>query len=754
MALDAVPRAAPSATGVTRRRLLVGGAAGVGLVVGWALWPRGHAVNLTAAEGETIFGPWIKIGADGQVTVAVPQAELGQGVFTALPQIVADELGADWRTVAVEPAPINPLYANRLAASVLFEDALGDLPERVRSRHAEAQTLMLTAASTSVRAFEGELRRAGAAARILLCKAAARRWDVDWHSCATLDGFVIAGGQRERFGTLAADAADERLPSGDLPLRTGEEKRLTGASLPRLDAPAKVDGSANFAGDIRLPGMVFAAIRQGPIGDSRLVRIDRAAADRVLGVVAVIENERWVAAAGNSWWAANRALDAMAPRFETRGGVVSSVSIDAALDAALAGEGVRMAEAGDVVAAFRDSRVFAADYRVGPALHAALEPTAATAAWRDGVMTLWLPTQAPMLARAAVARVLDLSEEQVVVHPTVAGGSFGARLEHRVAEQAALLATKLDRPVQLGWSRAEDCLQDRYRAPAAARMTARLAANGTILGWHARLATPATGHALAERLLGGTAGRIAAALPGRGGGDRLSVDGAEPPYGIPNVAVDHHHADTGLPTGYWRSGAHSYTAFFNECFVDELARAAGVEPLSFRIGMLGGDVRLARCLSTVATLGGWQGGVAGSGQGVACHRMRGSRIALLVEAHRDGNGRVRVTRMVAAVDCGRLIHPDLVAQQIEGGLIFGMAAALGASTGFEGGVADAHGLGALQLPRLSDSPEITVELIRSEADPGGASEIAVPVVAPAIANALVAAGGNRFRRLPLVSPGS
>jgi isoquinoline 1-oxidoreductase beta subunit len=748
MAKHPASQTAAPGTGLTRRRLLVGGAAGVGLVVAWALWPRDYAVNLTAAEGETIFGPWLKIGEDGQVTVAVPQAEMGQGVFTALPQIVADELGADWRTVSVEPAPINPLYANRLAARILFEDALGDLPEQLRGRHAEAQTLMLTAASTSVRAFEDDLRQAGAAARALLCKAAARRWDTDWHSCDTVDGFVVMASQRERFGSLAADAAGESLPSGDLPLRTGEEKRLAGQSLPRLDAPAKVDGSANFAGDIRLPGMVFAAVRQGPIGDSRLVRVDRAAADRVRGVSAVVENPNWVAAVGETWWAANRALDALAPRFETRGALVDSASIDAALDAALDGEGSRMTRVGDLAAVFKDAQVVTADYRVGAALHAAIEPTTATAAWRDGRLTLWMPTQAPALARAAAARTLGIAEDRVVLHPTIAGGSFGANLEHRVAEQAALLARRLDKPVQLTWSRSESCLHDRYRPPAAARMTARLGKGGGVAGWLCKIAAPAVGHELSQRLLAGdTTARAAMLLPR--GGDTLAVEGAVPPYAIPALAVDHHAADIGVPTGYWRSGAHSYTAFFNECFLDELAHVAGVEAHSFRMAMLGGNPRLARCLSTVATLGGWQGGIPGSGQGLACHQMRGSHIAVMAEARMGADG-VKVDRLVAAVDCGRQINPDLVLQQIEGGLMFGLAAALGATTGFTDNLADVRGFGGMNLPRLVDTPEVSVEVIRSDADPGGVSELAVPPVAPAIANAVMAATGVRLRRLPLL----
>ncbi|MEP9401479.1 molybdopterin cofactor-binding domain-containing protein [Sphingomonas silueang] len=737
--------APPSTPRLTRRKLLIGGGAGVGLVVAWALWPRRYGVNLAAAEGETIFGPYLKIGVDGQVTVAVPQSEHGQGVYTALPQIVADELGADWRTVAVEAAPINPLYANPLAAGILFGDALAALPEATRNVYAERNALMLTGGSTSIRRFEEPLRAAGAAARVLLCRAAARDWGSDWRSCGTADGFVVMGERRERFGALAERAAAESLPGGDLPLRTGEEKRLLGQPLPRLDAPAKLDGSATFAADIRKPGMVFASIRQGPIGDSRLVGLDKAAAGAIPGMVAVVEHDRWVAAVATTWWAANRALDAMSPRFETHG-LIDDAAIAAALDTALAGEGARVHDTGDVDAAFAEGRTQTATYRVRAALHGAIEPTSATAQWSDGTLTLWMPCAAPTLARAAAARAIGIAPDWVVLHPTIAGGSFGATLDTRVAEQVAVLAKRLERPVQLTWSRGEECLADRYRTPAAARMTARLARGGTIAAWRAQVAAPRTGHDLGQLLGGDVAVALGRALPG--GGDALATDGAVPPYGIAHVAVDHHAADLGLPPGWMRGGAHGYTAFFTECFLDELAAFAGVEAHSFRIGMLGDDVALARCLTTVATLGGWQGGVAGSGQGIACHRMRGSAIACMAEARLVG-GRVKVDRLVAAVDCGRVVNPDLVRQQIEGGLIFGMATALGAATGFAANLPEVRGFGGMHLPRLADAPEMLVELIESDADPGGVSELAVPVAAPAIANALHAATGRRYRSLPL-----
>lgn len=731
-----------------RRTLLIGGGVGIGLVVAWAAWPRTWLPNLTAAPGESLFGAWLKIGTDGHVTVAVPQCEEGQGVYTAVPQIVADELGADWKMVGVEPAPLNPLYANRLAAEELFAAALGPLPEPLRRAHIQRSGLMLTGASTSIRNFEGELRQAGAAARVLLAKAAAKRWGVDWKGVGTFNGLVYQGARKLGFGALAAEAADQDL-SNDVPFRSGEGPRLLGQPLPRLDAPPKIDGSANYAADIRLPDMVYASIRQGPIGETGLVKVDRAAANRIPGMLAVVTTDAWVAAVANNWWAADRAIDAMRPRFKTPEAVVNSDSIEQALSAAFDGSGMRMAEAGDLSAQFRGAQVVSAEYRVGLALHAPLEPMTATAVHRDGRLTLWLPTQAPGLARSAAARAAGLDEGSVILHPTMAGGSFGAKLETDAAAQAALLAMRIGRPVQLTWSRGEDFRRDRFRPAAAGRMAARLDPQKQLTGWLAKIAAPATGRELAARLLQG------AALPGIGltlnGSDPDAVAGAVPPYAIPHFAVDHHPAEIGVPTGYWRSGAHSYTCFFTESFLDELAHIAEQDALSFRMAMLGGQPRLARCLQTAAQLGGWQGGQPGSGQGIACHSFRGSHIAVLAEAQLTSDRRVKVERLVAAVDCGRMVNPDLVMQQIEGGLLFGLAGAVGSSTGFTENVADVRDITELRLPTLADCPDITVELIRNNEEPGGASELAVPPVAPAIANALQAATGVRFRRLPLLS---
>ncbi len=730
---------------VTRRNLLVTGGAGVGLLVAWAVWPRSFAPNLAAAPGETIYNAWLKIATDGQVTVAVPQAEHGQGVWTALPQILADELGADWRTIAVEPAPLNPLYANPLAADTLFAGAFDRIPEALRREHAMRGALMLTGGSTSVRQFEPALRAAGAAARVLLCKAAAKRWGVDWETCETGAGFVTAGKNKLRFADLAAEAVDLDLP-GELPMRVGDEGRLTGRSLPRLDVPAKVDGSATFAADVRLPDMVFASIMQGPVGESRLVRVDKAAAGRVPGMIAVVENERWVAALANNWWAANRALTALAPRFATHGVPIDDRHIAIALDAALARPGERFAKAGDIAAVMDGPGRITADYHVAPAFHAAIEPPCATAWFHGDRLELWLGTQAPGLAREAAARAIGIAPGAVILHPTLIGGSFGAALECEVAAQAAIVAAKTKRPVQLVWSRREALARDCVRAPARARMTARLGGNGAILGWRAQIAAPATGRELAARLMPGDA-LVKAALALPDNADGYAVAGAVPAYRMGGCLIEHHPAQIGLATGHLRGGAHGYTCFFTECFIDELAHRAGTEPMSWRIGMLR-DARLARCLSTAASLGGWDGGSEGSGQGIACHAMAGSYVAVMAEASIDDHGRPRVERLVAAVDCGRQVNPDLIRQQIEGGLIFGLAAATGKAVEFERNLVTARRLGQLGLPRLADTPDITVELLPSNADAGGVGDIGMVAVAPAVANALATVTGKRLRSLP------
>jgi isoquinoline 1-oxidoreductase beta subunit len=729
-------------TRITRRTLLVGGGVGVGLLVAWQVWPRRYLPNLRAGPGERVINAFFKIGADGRVTVAVPQAELGQGVWTSLPQILADELGADWRTVAVEPAPIGPLYANAFLADAAADAAVPhfaqDFGRWAAHEVATREAMMATAGSTSIRAFEAPMREAGAGARALLMQAAARRWGGDWRTLDTGLGFVSDGTKRLRFAELAEAAASESLPD-ELPVRGGIANRLYGQSVPRLDLPSKVDGSAQFAGDVRLPDMVYASARSAPSARSRLTAFDKAAALKVAGVIGVYDAPGWVAAVGTNWWAANRGVEALAAAWETDEAPTTDAAIDAALGRGLGQEADTIFAQGDAAAALAAPDVIRATYSAGIAANAPLETLTATARWSDGALEIWAPTQAPSLARAAAARAAGVSETAVTLYATMIGGGYGRKLETRAIEQAAALAVRTKRPVQLVWSRAEESVQDSFRPPARANMAARLGEGGIVLGWQAKIAAPELD--LAERL--GPGARILA-------GPAAPAAGAQPPYDIPAVAVEHVPAQTHVRTGLWRSGAHSYTAFFTECFVDELARKANIEPLSFRMQMLGRNPRLARCLSTAATLGGWDGGQPGSSMGIACHAAFGSYIATVMEIEVDAGQKVRVLRAVCAVDCGRAVNPNILRQQIEGGLLFGIAAAGANPIGWRGGRPDVRGYGGFGFPVLRDAPEVTVELIESEEAPGGATELAVPTAAPAMANALFALTGQRLRSLPLV----
>ncbi|SEH16810.1 isoquinoline 1-oxidoreductase, beta subunit [Sphingopyxis sp. YR583] len=740
---------------VSRRSLLVGATAAGGLAIAWSLWPRDYRPNLTAAPDEHIFNAFLKIGDDGHISAIVPQCEMGQGVTTLLPQIMADELGADWRTIAVETAPINPLYTNTLLVdedSAVFTprsgvpDFVSDVRSWARREWAVRHAVMLTANGSSVRMFEAPCRAAAAQARALLMMAAADRWDANWEECDTQDGFVIHGKKRLRFGDVAAAAALLEPPAEPL-YRSSSSDPLYGKELTRLDLPAKIDGSANFAGDIRLPDMVFAAIRQGPLGATRLKGIDRKQGLASSGLLHVVTHDRWVATVARNWWAANRALDRFAPVFETEGTPISTDRIDKALKSALKDDGYRIVSEGDVAAAMEGRQKVAAEYAVAPALHAPIETRTATAAPDGAGLRVWTATQAPAQCRDAIARATGLAPASVTLFPMMAGGSFDACLDHNVAVQAAIIALEVKRPVQLAWSRAEEIMRLPPRAPARAKLTATLNAAGGIDALVTRIAVPPTNHEVRQRLFDHAPADVAQRAAA-GSTDAMAVEGAASGYAIPHRAVDHCPADIGLPTGRWRGNADSYTAFFTECFVDEMAARAGNDALSYRMAMLGNSPLLARCLLTVTSLGGWEGGLSGTAQGLACHSMRGSHIALMATARQTEKG-LQVEQLVAVVDAGRLVNPAIARQQIEGGLIFGLAASVGATTDYEGGLATARKFGQLRLPDLSQTPQIVVEFIDSDRDPGGLGEIGVPVVAPAIANAMFAATGRRIRRLPL-----
>jgi isoquinoline 1-oxidoreductase beta subunit len=728
--------------GISRRGLLIGGGAAVGLLVAWQVWPRSYAPNLRVGEGEHLFNAFLKIGVDGRVIVAIPQTEIGQGVYTSLPQILADELGADWATVAVESAPLSPLYANHLYAEELAGNPLPSPLDGVGRwalrEHVTRNAVMLTGGSTSVRSFEPRLREAGAAARALLLMAAAERWGADWRELDTQGGFAVRGEDRIAFGDLA-EAAAEFEPPDELPMREGPDNRLAGQPLPRIDTPSKVDGSARFAGDIRLPDMLFAAVRSAPPG-ATFAELDEAAGAAIPGALKLFRNPRWIGVAGTTWWAAARALEELRPTFTRPEGAATVASVERALAEGLGSVGSRIVHSGDVETELAANDVIRATYSVGLAPNAPLETLTATARVVGDLMEVWAPAQAPGLARAAAARASGFAESRITLHPTLVGSGYGRKFETLAIEQAVTMAVSLGRPVQLVWPRIEEIRADFPRPAARADMAARFGNGGTLSAWQARIAVPETTGQLLGRL---DAGFLLSADAG------ADVAGATPPYSIPGVSIERVPAGIGVETGYWRSGAHSYTCFFTESFVDELARRADIEPLSFRMQILGGNPRLARVLAEATAIGGWDGGPPGSGIGIACHSAFGSYIALLVEIEITADQRIRVLRAVAAVDCGRVVNPDIVKQQIEGGIVHGVSGATGAPLALEHGAPAATTIAELGLPILADAPDVTVEIIPSEDAPGGVTELGVPPVAPAVANALFSLTGRRIRSLPL-----
>ena len=767
----------PGATAqLTRRRLLVGAAAAGGLLVAWTLWPRSYSGALTPGEGEHGFGAWLTIGEDGVVTVAVPQVETGQGVMTLIPQMVAHELGADWRQIAVLPVPPNGAQANTVLAAKwapLWSSfpRLADEPDDLLvERFARSRSFVAAADGTTLAAYEQPAREAGAAARAMLAMAAAERWGVSWEECEVRGGLVMAGERQARFGELAAEAA-AMTPPDPPPLRpeppaevplggvAGQTEELA-LVYPRLDLPAKVDGSMVFAGDVRLPGMVHAAIRHGPVGLPWLADYDEAAAGGVRGLRGVVKSKRWIAAAADSWWQAERALSAMKPRFAGSGSLDSG-SLASPLRQAAKEAGTVISGSGDVESAFADGdAVFEASYDIAPAVHATLETASATARIADGRLELWIASQAPEAARRAAAEAVGIGVQSVQLYPVATGGSFDARLEKQHAIEVAQIAKALGRPVQLTWSRAEEMKSLPPRTPVSIAVTAKLdAATRLPTAWRARIACPPTVREFGARLfdnLTPEAAREAAA----GKPDPLACEGAVPPYTIASVAVEHVPVDLPLATGRLRGNAPAYTAFATESFMDELARRAGGDPLVYRLGMLADQPRLTEVLRRAGRIGEWDGGRPGSGQGLALVRMTafddetnegGGRIACVAQA-RLAEGGLKVDRLTAVVDIGRIVNLDIARQQIEGGLLFGVGLAAGQSPRWVKGMPQPARLAGLRLPTLADAPEIVVEFIASTAPPFDPGELGVAVAPPAIANALFAATGLRFRTLPLIQP--
>jgi isoquinoline 1-oxidoreductase beta subunit len=747
----------------SRRGMMIAALAGGGLMVGYLARPRSFPLPLTPGRDEIAFDAWIKIARDGVISVAVPQLEMGQGVTSLIAQVVATELGADWRQIAIEPSPVSAHYANLplaarwselwMPAFASMADSADDLLVR---RWAEDNRFMATADGTSLQAFELPAREAAAGVRAMLSMAAADRWGVSWEECEARQGFILNGEKRATFADLATEAAAYDPPDPP-PLRpqTMSPGSSANGQFPRIDLPSKVDGSFQFAGDVRIPDMVFASVHHAPVGEAALGEWDKSAASKIAGLIDFVEGPDWLAAIAGNWWAAEQALRAVATHFEVSR-FADSAKIAEVLDKALRhGKETRLREVGDPDELLEKNFDLVVRYEVAPALHGTVETTSATAHFADGKLELWMGCQAPQSAREVAAHALGIDVRDVVLYAMPAGGSFDRRLEIGHAAEAALIARHAGKPVQVTWSRWQEHVAGWPRTPVAALMGARTDVEGRLAGWRARIAVPATAKEFGKRLfaraaaydaIDGTAGEI----------DPLAMEGSVPPYALANLAIEQVPVSIDLPTARLRGNAHGYTAFFNETFIDELAHQANREPLAYRMALLGKEPRLAECLQRVTALADWGGGGESSGQGLACHVIgegaAAGRIAVVATARRADSG-VRVDRISAVVDIGRIVNEDIARQQIEGGLVFGLGLAIGSSSEYERGLPTARRLSHLNLPLLADCPEIEVEFVDSDAPSADPGELGVVAAPPAIGNALYSATGLRFRRLPLLSEG-
>lgn len=719
---------------MNRRRFLLGTTViGGGLLVGYATTrPSKHTqANAGLATDEQSFlTTWLRIDQDNTVTVIVPHSEMGQGVLTSLPMMAADELDADWSKVHVEQAPATDLFANGVLIKG-FAVSMGlSVPrflDGLIDKAAQVMNIQITGGSSSVR-FTGEngMRVAGAAAREMLIKAAAARWEVPESELTARLSHVHheATGRSFTYGELATDAARFE-PSPTPVLKDPSAFTLMGKSIPRIDIPAKVDGSAAFGIDAQLPGMLYAAVKTSPVFGNKLVSVNSDTVMQRRGIVRVVELEDAVAVVADNYWRAKEALAALDIRFEeTANNQVSTQSIYAKFDTALQGELDEDVEEGDTAAALVGAaQVVEATYRVPYLAHAAMEPMNCTVHFHDGKCDVWTGTQDNLGIRGRVATVAEMDENDVTLHPFYLGGGFGRRLPNvtNTIDQATRIAQQFDVPVKTIWSREEDIQQDYYRPAVTSKFRAGFDADNRLVAWE--------NHYI---------------------GRNEPAEAAHTPYSIANKSIAFAESETHVPFGAWRSVAHSQHTFFLESFVDELAHRSGQNPYQFRLDMLSDKPRHAAVLRAAAERADWERNLPeGHAQGIALQESFGSIVAQVAEVSITPQGQVRVHRVTCAIDCGRAINPDTVASQVESGVIFGLTAALFGEITIEQGRVVQGNFTDYEMLRLADSPEIDVVIIESGAALGGLGEPATPPIAAAVANAVYILTGQRVRELPL-----
>lgn len=707
----------PTAAALASRRdfLKASALASGGLMLGITLTGCAKPAALGGAGGQPVA--WLRIGGDDRITVLVDRSEMGQGVYTAMTQLLAEELGIDPIRVAVEAAPVGAVYVNALLGA------------------------QITGGSTSVRDAWDKLRLAGAQARTMLVQAAAAHWGVEGSTLKVQDGAVLRGNERLTFGQLAEAAAKLPVPK-DVALKDPKDFSTVGKPQKRLDAPAKVDGSAVYGIDVKLPGMLHAALRQSPTLGGSVAGLDATAAEAMPGVRRVMTVTNGVAVIADHYWQAKQALDAVKITW-TPGpnATLDTVSMRSKLRAAAARPGKSVRNEGDVAAGLKGAaKTLRAVYELPLLAHATLEPQNCTADVRADGADIHVNTQTQTIAQATVAQVAGLKPEQVRIHTTLLGGGFGRRLEVDYIPAAVEASKAIGKPVKLIWSREEDTTHDAYRPPAYDEVAGGLDADGKLVAWQLHITSPSI-----------TARMFPAVV--ENAVDPFAVEAASNyPYDVPNIAVDYNREEIGIDVGYWRSVSHALNCFVAESFMDELAHAAGKDPYAFRAGLLSKQPRYQRVLDAAAEKAGWGKAPAGHFQGIALMEGYGSYLAQVVEVSVKG-GALKIHRITCVVDCGRMVNPNIVDQQVEGSILFGLTAALWGEVTLKGGQVQERNFDRYRLLRLPESPRIEVVLLESTDAPGGMGEPATALIAPALTNAIFAATGKRLRSLPIARQG-
>lgn len=695
-------------------------AAGGGLMIGLYL-PGKSKLALAQERSAIVFMPnaFVRIGTDERVTVIVNHSEMGQGVYTALPMLLAEELDADWNKIGFEPAPVDPKYNHPVFG------------------------MQITGGSTSVWSAFEQFRKAGAAARVMLIAAAAQRWGVEPATLRTESGAVIDQKKRKLTYGQLAEAAAKLTPPADVALKDPKTFKLIGKPVKRLDTAEKVNGKAVFGIDVRLPQMLTAVVARAPIFGATMKSFDDSRARSMPGVRKIVAVPSGIAVIADTFWEAKMARDAL--RVDWDEGAMGSFSTNRMMQrfreqSKSPGKSVR--REGDPDAAFaKAAQKLEAVYEVPYLSHAMMEPLNCAVNLRADSCEIWTGTQFQTVDRANAAKVAGLPNEKVQIHTTFLGGGFGRRAtpQSDFVVEAVHVAKAAGVPIKVVWTREDDMQGGWYRPAFLHAIAGSVDSSGNPVSWRSRL--------VGQSIFAGT--------PFEGwmkekGYDPASVEGADDlPYAIPNLAIEYYQTEVNVPVQWWRSVGHSHTGFATECFIDELAALAGKDPYQFRRALLLKHPRHLQALDLAAQKAGWGKPLPkGRGRGIAVHASFESYNAQVAEVSVK-DGRVQVDRIVSVMDCGRYVNPDIIAAQMEGGAIFAASAALFQELTFENGRLQQTNFHTFPMMRMNECPKIEVHVVSSNEKSGGIGEPGVPCTAPAVANAVFGATGKRIRKLPI-----